>query len=146
MKGGVPQGSALGPLLFLIYVNAMPSLVECGRLLQFADDTILICSGDTHDDVQQQLEHDLRLLFFWINSSKMKLNTSKSSLMWFKSKRSSCAPHPPFFIDNHQLQGCLLFCGTEHLIPQNTYFAERIASQLSSYYIEMYPKQVALIN
>ena len=43
VKGGVPQGSALAPLLFLIYVNAMPSLVECGRLLQFADNTTLIC-------------------------------------------------------------------------------------------------------
>ena len=62
VKGAVPQGSALGPLLFLIYVNVMPSL---GRLLQFADDTTLICSGDTHDHVQQQLEHDLRLLLFW---------------------------------------------------------------------------------
>ena len=104
VKGGVPQGSALGPLLFLIYVNAMPSLVKCGRLLQFADDTTLICSGDTHNEVQQQLEHNLKLLLFWINSSKMKLNTSKSSLMWFKPKQSSCAPHPPVFIDNHQLQ------------------------------------------
>ena len=43
VKGGVPQGSALGPLLFLVYVNAMPSLVQYGRLLQFADDTTLIC-------------------------------------------------------------------------------------------------------
>ena len=104
VKGGVPQGSALGPLLFLVYVNAMPSLVQYGRLLQFADDTTLICSGDTHDDVQWQLEHDLRLLSSWITSSKMRLNVTKSSLMWFKSKHGSGVPHPPIYIDGHLLQ------------------------------------------
>ena len=46
VKGGIPQGSALGPPLFLVYVNEMPSLVEHSRLLQFADDTTVICSGE----------------------------------------------------------------------------------------------------
>jgi len=45
VQGGIPQGSALGPLLFLVYVNEMPSIVKYGKLLQFADDTTLICSG-----------------------------------------------------------------------------------------------------
>ena len=45
VKGGIPQGSALGLLLFLIYVNEMTSIVKFGKLLQFADDTTLICSG-----------------------------------------------------------------------------------------------------
>ena len=53
MKGGVPQNGALCPLLFLVYVNVMPSLVEYGRLLQFPDDTTLIFSGDSHDEVQR---------------------------------------------------------------------------------------------
>ena len=73
-------------MLFLSYVNAMPSLVKYGRLLQFADDTTLICSGDAHDEVQLQLEYDLGLLLSWPNSSKMKLNIAKSILMWFRSK------------------------------------------------------------
>ena len=47
--GGIPQGSALGPLLFLVYVNEMPLTVQHGCLLQFADDTCLICAGDTSD-------------------------------------------------------------------------------------------------
>ena len=81
----------------------MPSLVKYGRLLQFADDTTLICSGDAHDEVQCQLEYDLGLLLSWLNSSKMKLNIAKSSLMWFKSKRGVSA-HPSVFIDGHQLQ------------------------------------------
>ena len=86
VKGGVPQGSALGPLLFLVYVNAMPSLVKYGRLLQFADDTTLICVGDNRAEVQWKLEHDLQLLLDWINSSRIKLNITKSNIMWFKPK------------------------------------------------------------
>ena len=69
-----------------VYVNAIPPLVKYGRLLQFADDTTLICLGAAHDEVQCRLEYNLGLLFSWINSSKMKLNIAKPSLMWFKSK------------------------------------------------------------
>ena len=47
MKGGVPQDSALGPLLFLICMNSLPSKISQGLLLQYADDTALICSGPT---------------------------------------------------------------------------------------------------
>ena len=45
VTGGIPQGSALGPLLFLVYVNDIPLAVKHGCLLQFADDTCLVCQG-----------------------------------------------------------------------------------------------------
>ena len=52
MKGVIPQGSALGPLLFLIYMNSLPSQLTEGLLLQYADDTTIICSGITPAAVQ----------------------------------------------------------------------------------------------
>ena len=76
VHGGLPQGSALGPLLFQVYVNDMPSLVHHGNLLWFADETTLICSGDTCEEVEKKLSHDLELISKWISQSKMRLNVT----------------------------------------------------------------------
>ena len=60
--GGIPQGSALGPLLFSIYVNNMPLQVQHGSLLQYADDTCLICCGDSHHSAARMISKDLESL------------------------------------------------------------------------------------
>ena len=86
VNGGIPQGSALGPLLFLTYVNEMPSQVCYGKLLQYADDIALICSSTDFAEVHQCLTEDLQSLSAWITQSKMKLNIAKSSVMWFGPK------------------------------------------------------------
>ena len=99
VKGGIPQDSALGPLLFLVYINEMPSLVTRSRLLQFAD---VICSGKTHEVVKKRLSDDLQRLQAWIISSRMKVNVNKSSVMWFTRKRVSSVAPPTILIDDHQ--------------------------------------------
>ena len=88
VRGGIPQGSALGPLLFLIYVNSMPNQVKHGVLLQFADDTCLICCGESHTKTSVLLTEDLTSLSHWIVASRMQVNVDKSSIMWFHCKRS----------------------------------------------------------
>ena len=72
----------------MVYVNEMPLKVQHGCLLQFADDTCLICAGDTSDIVAKTLQDDLTTLSGWVTESKMQLNIKKSSIMWFGIKRS----------------------------------------------------------
>ena len=74
MKGGIPQGCALGPLLFLIYMNSLPAQVTNGLLLQYADDTTVICTGATPTDVQNITCSQLSLIQWWILQSKMNIN------------------------------------------------------------------------
>ena len=85
MKGGIPQGSALGLLLFVIYMNSLPSQLTEGLLLQYADDTTIICSGITPAAVQTTMCSQLSLLQHWVLQSKMKINFRKSFVMWFRA-------------------------------------------------------------
>jgi len=58
MKGGIPQGSALVPLLFLIYMNILPPVITNSILLQYADDTTLICFGSSPSDFEPSIVID----------------------------------------------------------------------------------------
>ena len=72
------------PLVVLIYMNDMAQHVRHGTLLQFADDTAIICSGGDCHDVHRQISEDLLAVSKWIVSGKVKLNIHKSSVMWYR--------------------------------------------------------------
>ena len=81
MKGGIPQGSALGPLLFVIYMNNLPLQITDGLLVQYADDTTLVFSRST-PAAAAVLNSQLKLVHNWIRNSRMSLNHSKSSVSY----------------------------------------------------------------
>ena len=82
MKVGIPQGSALDPLLFLIYVNTLPSRIGDALLLQYADDTTLVCSGLDPIATASVMNQQLALIRDWLVEHRMKLNVQKSCVMW----------------------------------------------------------------
>ena len=101
--GGIPQGSALGPLLFLIYMNNMSLQVKHGILVQFADDTCLICCGDNRSSVSQMLCEDLCQLHSWVEESRMSFNVQESNVMWFNIHSQQSFEAPPVLLDSSPL-------------------------------------------
>ena len=77
---GVPQGSILGPLLFLIYVNDLEKSTTL-PILTLADDTTILASGNNIDDVTVKLNSELRNVANWLSHNRLLLNIDKSRFM-----------------------------------------------------------------
>ena len=92
---GVPQGSILGPLLFLIYINDLPNASEQLQPIMFADDTTLSCSGPNLDNLIQNLNVELRNFTNWSIANKLTINTDKTEMMLFSNRK--------FDIDGNQV-------------------------------------------
>ena len=78
---GVPQGSILGPLLFALYINDLPSVVNYCLLDLFADDAELHYSHSDLRVVETCLQSDLDSVADWLDNSRLRLNVEKSNCM-----------------------------------------------------------------
>ena len=80
---GVPQGSILGPLLFLIYINDLPNVLRFSFPVMYADDTNIFYSGKNLTEIENYLNNDLHTLSNWLSANKLSLNLSKTHTMLF---------------------------------------------------------------
>ena len=84
---GVPQGSILGPLLFLIMINDLPGVLEHCNLTMYADDTTLYLCGTDHVVLQTKIQEDLDRMSSWLKRNKLNLNIEKTHFMIIGTKQ-----------------------------------------------------------
>ena len=84
---GVPQGSILGPLLFLIYINDLPKCLNHSKSILYADDTLLYYSAKTATALQTNINSDLQSLSNWLNENLLTLNYEKTKFLFFANRK-----------------------------------------------------------
>jgi len=82
----VPQGSVLGPILVIIYINGLYSLPLKALVIEYADDTSLLYSAATKEELVANYEHDRIVLFPWIKDNLLHLNLNKCKYIIFGYK------------------------------------------------------------
>ena len=102
---GVPQGSVLGPLFYILYANDIVDRIKHCRLALYADDTVIYTASANPQVAKSRMSNDMQALSGWCATNGIKMNTEKTKLMWFGSaKQVKDLPCPEIIVDGSPLQ------------------------------------------
>ena len=106
---GVPQGSCLGPLLFLLYINDLPFALKRAKATMYADDTAISFSSDNIEEIDAVVNAELSCLEKWLQGNKLPLNVVKTQAMIIGSSQklrkidTSMVPIPQFEVNENDI-------------------------------------------
>jgi hypothetical protein len=135
---GVPQGSILGPLLFLVYMNDITAVCKKSKTILFADDTNMLFDDVSLDNLICKTNIEINTIFKWFNANKLSRNTDKTKLIIFKSPSKLLPPINDISINGTSIErvNCIKFLGVlideslswhEHLILKNNQISKNLA-------------------
>ena len=103
LKNGVPQGSVLGPLLFLLYINDLPLSIDDGQLVLFADDINLLLIGKDEKDLQHKVNVVMEKMEKWFQINNLMINIEKTIAMSFHTVQSRIPVKPQIMYNGREV-------------------------------------------
>lgn len=98
---GIPQGTVLGPLLFIIYVNSIFNLQLNGKIISYADDTVITIEGPNWKTISELANSDMNTLKHWFDENLLSLNTEKTYFIPFSINKLKTDPEIEITIHNY---------------------------------------------
>lgn len=89
IKNGVPQGTVLGPILFIIYINDLLAYKSSGTILSYADDTVILYNDENWSNLKNKVSQDLKGIKDWLDINLLTMNVKKTKFLPFASYRNS---------------------------------------------------------
>lgn len=128
---GVPQGSVLGPILFLIYINELCGMTLKGKLVAYADDISIVYSENSWDIVHESIEHDLGILRRWLDHFHMILSDKSSIMRFVPSSLLGLPDHVICHSSTCSGQSCDTACIRLNFVEQLRYLGVILDSKLT---------------
>ena len=121
---GVPQGTVLGPTLFILYINDLVKIVQKCKIQLFADDTVIYVMGNNAQEIQDTLNFEINKVYEWLNNNCLQLNITKTKSMLIRNCRLNITINLNVKINNVMIEKVHKFKYLGCIIDENLAFSD----------------------